>query len=76
MMAGESLALALDDVERRSEKLGQEVLRLLLQAHIARRGVGAVGKAIVVTSKDGEACEHRDHRLDAAVLRQSSVGSK
>lgn len=46
MMSNEAMALSLSDLEREQEKRGREAQRLLLQAHLDRRGTGDVGAAI------------------------------
>jgi hypothetical protein len=61
IVAPETLASTLDDVEREQEKRGREVQRLLLQAHMERRGLGDVGPAVEVTVHDGGRRRRRRH---------------
>jgi len=50
-----TLGWTFDEVEREHETRGREVLRLLLQAHLDRRGSGEVGAALKVLPRgDGE----------------------
>jgi hypothetical protein len=50
------------DVEREMQKGGFEVLRLLLEEHIRRRGVGDIGPAVVVEKKSAPPREARRNR--------------
>ena len=68
LMSPAALKQTFDEVEREQERRGREVQRLLLQAHMERRGPGDVGRAIEVVTKDenGDAVvrrlgEHRTH---------------
>lgn len=57
----ETLGLTLDDVEREQEKRGREVQRLLLQAHMEKRGPGDVGPAVEVVTGEGGRKRVRRH---------------
>lgn len=58
-----SQRLGLPAVERETECRGQEVLRLLLQEHIDRRGSGDVGVALQVAASDGGSLLYTHRRL-------------
>lgn len=66
LLSEETSQLPLHEVEREQERRGREVQRLLLEAHIAKRGIGDVGRAIEVCSS--ETAEggviHTHRRLD------------
>lgn len=57
----QALARPLDEVEREQEERGRELQRLLLQAHMDERGVGDVGPAIEVLTRDGGRTKVRRH---------------
>ncbi len=58
-----AMALAEHEVEVEIEKRSREVSRLMLQAHLNRRGTGDVGLRLVVGGP-GEAREHRSDGVD------------
>lgn len=58
-----SQRLGLVGVERETECRGQELLRLLLQEHIDRRGTGDVGVGLRVTAPDGGSLLYTHRRL-------------
>jgi hypothetical protein len=57
LLSPETLGMPLHDVEEGQEKRAREVMRLLLQAHLDRRGTGDVGRALEVAAKDDEGGE-------------------
>jgi hypothetical protein len=61
IMSPETLGLSLDEVEREQEKRGREAQRLLLQAHMNKRGPGDVGPAIEVVEYEGGKARSRRH---------------
>lgn len=61
--AESSQRLGLPSVERETEWRGQEMLRLLLQEHIDRRGTGDVGVALRVALPEGGSLLHTHRRL-------------
>jgi hypothetical protein len=63
-----SQRLGLLGVERETECRGQEILRLLLQEHIDRRGTGDGHAAIRVSSPDGGALLYSHRRLSTRRL--------
>ena len=63
LSSGSSQRLGLLGVERETECRGQELLRLLLQEHIDRRGTGDVGASLQVTTPDGAALLYTHKRL-------------
>jgi hypothetical protein len=68
IMSPAALEQTFDEVEREQERRGREALRLLLQAHMEKRGTGDVGRAVEVVVKDDAGNEtfrrlgeHRSH---------------
>lgn len=61
IVAPAALGSTFDEVEREQEKRGREVQRLLLQAHMERRGAGDVGPAVEVTLLEGGRKRRRRH---------------
>ena len=47
LLAKPTLRMPLHEVEKEQEKRGREVMRLLLQAHLDKRGSGDVGPVVV-----------------------------
>ncbi len=54
LLSPETLSMSLHDVEKQQEKRTRELMRLLLQAHLDRRGTGDVGRALEVVANDDE----------------------
>ena len=54
LSAPSTLQLPLHQIERQQQTKGREVLRLLLQAHLQRRGHGDMGPALCVRQGDDE----------------------
>ena len=50
-----------DEVEREQEKRGREAQRLLLEAHLERRGPGDVGRVLEVVTREGPRKRVRRH---------------
>lgn len=66
LLSSEARQLPMHAVEREQERRGREIQRLLLETHIAYRGMGDVGPAIEVKSVEGESdpvC-HSRRRMD------------
>lgn len=66
LLSRETRQLSLHQVEQEQERRGREIQRLLLEAHIAYRGIGEVGPAIAVRSvgrEEGPVC-YSQRRLD------------
>src|ERR1700687_1520765 len=53
LASSRTLQLPLHEIESQQQTKGREVQRLLLQAHIQRRGDGAVGPALLVPQQAG-----------------------
>jgi hypothetical protein len=62
-MSEEACALPEHEVETEMEHRGREAIRLMLQAHMNRRGTGRVGPALRVVGPEGEA-RHEEARVD------------
>ncbi len=60
-VSDEALALAEHEVEVEMEHRGREAMRLLLQAHMNRRGTGRVGPALRVVRAEGEVRHEEAH---------------
>jgi hypothetical protein len=63
VMSDQAAHLAEHEVEARIERESREINRLLLQAHINRRGTGDVGPAIVVHRADGSTQTYQQDRV-------------
>lgn len=72
ILAEDTLSLTFDAVEREQERRGREVMRLLLQAHLDRRGNGDVGAAVelVTCSENGveSSCRLGERRLHGKTI--------
>ena len=66
LLGEETGHLPLHEVEREQERRGREIQRLLLEAHVAHRGTGDVGRAVAVCSSEAPDQEvlHTHRRLD------------
>jgi hypothetical protein len=62
-MSEQTLRLPEHEVEAGMENRGREVMRLMLQAHMNRRGTGRVGPALRVVRPEGET-RHEEARVD------------
>jgi len=62
-MSEAACALPEHEVELQMETRGREAMRLMLQAHMNRRGTGRVGPALRVVSPEGDA-RHEEARVD------------
>src|SRR6516165_9673230 len=56
LSAPSTLKLPLHQIERQQQTKGREVQRLLLQAHLQRRGHGDMGPALCVSGKGTTKC--------------------
>ena len=66
LLSSEARQLPMHAVEREQERRGREIQRLLLEAHIAYRGIGDVGSAIEVCSSEprSDSVCHSRRRID------------
>lgn len=63
LLSSASMRLSLSGVESEAELLGQELLRLQLQAHLVHRGTGDCGAALRVERGDGPPVHYTHKRL-------------
>ena len=63
VMSAEACGLPEHEVERQIDTRGREVMRLMLQAHLNRRGTGRIGPALRVVRPEGETVQ-AETRID------------
>ncbi|MEW6230062.1 MAG: ISKra4 family transposase, partial [Bacillota bacterium] len=64
VLSDEAMLLPEHEIEAEIERRGREVYRLMLQAHLIRRGTGDMGRAIEVTAAADVCVRHKATRID------------